>query len=348
MINELLAYNESKFKHPDWTEGRLPIPDEPFVATWLDYLAEVMVKGVYPVLKGKLVQLQFPISQGISQSESYLAATRRGTPVEQPPGNSGLMLECPEKLELYLYPTLAGRLPVLQTPHRPDFIALVQALSRRNEPIQIPDSMGACMVKGYNNWDRLRTHKKIWQQQNPSLSEAHWQQEFRKIIPQKELYQDKFMILSNGCYSGVPAQQLGLTETEWQNLSLIIRCEHEATHYFTQRVLGSARNHIFDELIADYMGLVAATGQYQAHWFLTFLGLENYPHYRSGGRLENYQGNPPLSGGAFKILQTIVKKAAENLQRITEQNTIDLSTDAGKLKILLTLTRSNLIELAVN
>ena len=45
------------------------------------------------------------------------------------------------------------------------------------------------------------------------------------------------------------------------------------------------RNNLHDELIADYAGITAAIGHYRAAWFLRFLGLEDYPTYRPGGRL---------------------------------------------------------------
>ena len=55
-------------------------------------------------------------------------------------------------------------------------------------------------------------------------------------------------------------------------------------------------------------------GHYRADWFLRFMGLESFPDYRTGGRLENYQDESLLSIGAFKILQRLVKVAAENLE----------------------------------
>jgi hypothetical protein len=34
-----------------------------------------------------------------------------------------------------------------------------------------------------------------------------------------------------------------------------------------------------------------------------------------GGRLDLYRGDPPLSDGAFRVLHTLVRSAAENLER---------------------------------
>jgi hypothetical protein len=75
------------------------------------------------------------------------------------------------------------------------------------------------------------------------------------------------------------------------------------------------RNNVLDELIADYAGMVAATGAFRAAWFLRFLGLEDYPRYRDGGRLDLYRGDPPLSDGAFHRLHEVIRAAAETLER---------------------------------
>lgn len=68
---------------------------------------------------------------------------------------------------------------------------------------------------------------------------------------------------------------MNLSQAEWRRLSITIRLEHECTHYFTYRVLGSMRNNLLDELIADYQGIVSAIGKYRADWFLRFMGLES-------------------------------------------------------------------------
>ena len=78
------------------------------------------------------------------------------------------------------------------------------------------------------------------------------------------------------------------------------------------------RNNLLDEVIADYMGITAAAGQYRSDWFLRFMGLESFPAYRKSGRLQNYRGQPPLSDGAFGVLRALVKDVAENLQHVSD------------------------------
>jgi len=106
------------------------------------------------------------------------------------------------------------------------------------------------------------------------------------------------------------------------------------------------RNNILDELIADYRGIVAALGHYRSDWFLHFIGLESFPIYRRGGRLENYRGEPALSDSAFKILQILVKKAAENLDRFDKQFSQQQRTHLEQVSAMITLSALTLEELA--
>ncbi|WP_363318112.1 hypothetical protein [Nostoc sp. NMS4] len=290
--------------------------------------------------------MRFPIKEGISQTEAYLSATRRGVATDGISEATGLVLQQPEKLQLILHQSLAGIIPVLITGNRQDFVSLVQALIKRNEPQPIPNSMGACIISGFNNWDRIRQYRQKWGAENFANSEINWAKEFQGLIPQKQLYQDKFIILSDGDYSNVSATDMGLEKSQWQQLSLTIRLEHECTHYFTRRLFNSMQNNILDELIADYRGIVAATGYYRADWCLRFLGLESFPDYREGGRLQNYRGNPPLSDGAFKIIQALVKAAAENLQCFHAEYATKLTDTNIQPLMLMALTYLTLEELA--
>ncbi|KUO74746.1 MAG: hypothetical protein APF81_20690 [Desulfosporosinus sp. BRH_c37] len=341
---ELLAYNERFFNKETLLSEAFPLADQSFIKTWQGYCREAETRGVFRVLQDNLVQLSFPIQEGISQTEAYRTATRRGIPPELWAKESALTLVCPENLLLSLHQTPVGAIPVLFTRERRDFVTLVQALAQRNEAKRIPDSMGACMVKGYNNWGRIWAYKKQWQAENPGqCSEAEWTEEFQSFMPRKELYQDTFLILSDGYYSGIAPVDMDLSGQDWQELSVLIRREHEATHYFTQRVFGSAENQLLDELIADYMGIIAANGCCRADWLLRFMGLENYPVYREGSRLQNYIAKPPISVGAFKVLQSIVKKAADNLEQFDKK----ITKPVNKARLIMALCRLSLLDMVL-
>lgn len=312
--SELDAYCENRFDLSRLEAGEisLPLADEPFVAFWEERAAEASSLGAVAALAAHLPQLRFPIRAGISQSEDYRAATRRGVAPDTLASATGLVLAHPGKVELVLYAAPAGRVPLLVCRSRPEFETLLQALTRRNEPEPIPASQGALMVAGFNNWGRIQALRRGWEE---SGAEGTWDDEFRSIQQQPELYQDRFILLSDGPYSGVPAAELGLADTEWRDASLALRREHECTHYFTKRVLGSMRNNLLDEILADYAGLAAAFGRFRADWFLRFLGIAEPAGLLPGARLEIYRGKPPLSDGAFQELQGIARAAAANVER---------------------------------
>ena len=346
--DELLKYNENLFNHDALKFPlEIPLPDEPFISVWEQYASEASEKGVSESLKRALVQLSFPIREGISQEEFYRSVTRRGVSPDGIPQATGLNLKRPGAIQLLLHQTPVGRLPLIITGDRQDFVALVQAITEKNEPAPVPGSMGAVIIAGYNNWDRIRRYREQWERENRSdFSGEKWGEEFKRLIPKKELYQDRFIILSDGPYSNISAHDMGLPEEEWKRLSLIIRREHECTHYFTRHLFSSMQNRLVDELMADYMGIAAAAGGYRADWFLRFVGLENFPEYREGGRLENYRGDPSLSDGAFKILQVLAKNGAENLEQFDHayrKDNHDLQENAA---ILIALTFLTMEELA--
>ncbi|MDJ1179256.1 hypothetical protein PJF56_10305 [Roseofilum sp. BLCC_M91] len=350
-VEELLSYNQNIFDHSQLNNVlTFPLEPESHILTWETYLSESEKNGVFPILKDKLIQWQFPIQSGISKMENYRAATRKGKATADMPEATGLVLQEPENLKLQLYENLAGKIPVLRVGCRLDFVSIIQALTKRNEPQPIPDSMGAIMIAGYNNWDRIRAYRQAWEaEQNQPVTEMQWKLEFKRLTPQKHLYQDRFIVLSSGGYSGVSGADMGMTEAEWLQVSRQIRLAHECTHYFTRRLLGAMRNNLMDELMADYQGIVAGTGgKYRADWFLRFLGLENFPDYRVGGRLENYRGNPALSEGAFKVLQSLVKDAAENLERFHLNHVEALSTPAGQGRLLIALSELTLEEIVIS
>ncbi len=321
VVQELLAYSGALAKPPTSTLlDRLPLRDEPHIEVWSSYANAALREGAWPVLRQHLVQLRFPIRTDISQHPVYQQATRQGVPVEQLPTLPELELCAPERITLNLHPTAVGMVPLITVGERDDFVALIQALVHSNEPVPVAESLGAVLIKGYVNWDRVRRLRQQWEVEAlGDTSDVAWAREVSTHIkPFPYLYQDSFIIVSSGGYSAVPAAALGLDDDVWHTLSLQLRVVHESTHYLAWRLYGSVRNHLFDELIADYCGIVATRGRYSAEWALHFLGMEAFPACRPNGRLHQYRGQPPLSSEAFALLQRLVQAAVENLERFDQ------------------------------
>jgi hypothetical protein len=77
-IEELLAYNRNAFdRQGAGTPPVLPLLAEPHAAAWELYALEAAVAGAFAALRRRLVQLRFPIWEGISQTEAHRAARQR-------------------------------------------------------------------------------------------------------------------------------------------------------------------------------------------------------------------------------------------------------------------------------
>jgi hypothetical protein len=234
---------------------------------------------------------------------------------------SGLELDDPDTVELRIHPAPAGRVPVLIARGRQELVALIQAFAGRNEPREVPPAQGASMISGLVNWARVRKLEKQWSATPPEQRvSATWPEELARISRRPELFRDRLMILGNGPYSGVDASELGQDEAGWQETSLTIRLHHESTHYLTRRLLGSMRNNVLDELMADYAGMVAACGRFRADWFLRFLGVDRDGSRRLGGRIALYRGDPPLDNAAFDELLAMVTDAVDQVELFDEQH----------------------------
>lgn len=192
---------------------------------------------------------------------------------EVPHGEVDIVLKSPECVSLEIYNSVAGNIPVIYAKNEDDFYELVTKIIHKGREVPNIKKTGASFAYSKNN---------------------------------------KFIILSNKPYSNIPAERLGLKEQEWRAFSVIIRREHECTHYFTKRFLGSSQNNLHDELIADFAGILCATGEYHAEWFLVGMGIDKYPEKQEDGRFPVYTLN--LSDEAKDILKKMIIKVAYNVE----------------------------------
>jgi hypothetical protein len=307
---ELKAYLFNKFSLNDDYEVSSIVEDDG-IQFWKETLFNFSGrKDIFGLLKECYSQLNFLIEKESDKIERYTDVVLRGK-TNGVKLKDYLKLEDSKNIRFEVHESIAGKIPVLIIPHKEDFAKIVQSLVYKNNPVTIPSSMGAVLLNGLNNSKRLNMIKKNWLQNNPS---GDWNTEFLdNVMPNKSLYKDKMIILSTKPYSNVKASQLGLTEDLWNSYSVSIRKEHEFTHLYTLKKFGQATDNLHDELIADYIGIIKTTWNYNKMWMLTFMGLENYPHYREGARLENYLKDSRLSSDDFRQLIKIVKNAIENI-----------------------------------
>lgn len=307
LSDELKQYFSNKFSLSDKKESIL-VEEESFIKDWERYFADAKANGTFKVLRQCYPQLNFPIENEINKTQDYINAVLKGK-VEGLESNLGL--NNPAGIELEIHDGFAGRIPVIKVTDSQDFTKIIQCFIHKNNPVNVPKSMGALLANGLNNWDRIHTLRNKWLANNPL---GDWNQEFsRSVLPNPSLFKDKVIILSTKPYSNLPAESLGLLEDVWQSFSYAIRLHHECSHLYTLKRYGCASNNLHDELIADYVGICKTIGHFNKDWILSFMGLENYPQYRKGARLENYLGDTNLTMSNFGQLIRIIKNAIENI-----------------------------------
>ncbi|MDZ7899432.1 MAG: hypothetical protein U5N85_15590 [Arcicella sp.] len=309
---ELVTYFQNKFSSKE-VKKQFSFVDEPYINSWEGYCNDSVEKGTFEVLKKCYPQLNFPIEEDINKRQDYIDAVLRGKTIGFNENNT-LNLH---GIEFEIYKSIAGKVPVIKVPDNQDFIQIIQSLLHKNNPALVPASMGAILINGINNWDRLHTLKQNWLDKNPF---GNWNEEFsNNVLSRPNLFKDKIIVLSTKPYSNVAASSLGLSEDVWKSYSYSIRLEHECTHLYTLKKYGYASNNLHDELIADYIGITKTIGYYSKAWMLAFMGLEEYPKYRKGARLENYLGSSSLSLENFEQLTVIIKNAIENITLFDSQ-----------------------------
>lgn len=165
-------------------------------------------------------------------------------------------------LGLEIYDSFAGRIPVIYIKNTQDFENFITNAVCKGVPPDNLSQMGASFISGKAT---------------------------------------RFIVLSAKPYSNVPASEIGISSEEWAEKSMIIRREHECTHYYTKQFYGTARNNLHDELIADFFGMYEAFGEYRAELFLKFMGIGE-----KSGRLGIY-----TKGMSTRLLAAISEVATQ-------------------------------------
>jgi hypothetical protein len=138
----------------------------------------------------------------------------------------------------------------------------------------------------------------------------------------------RFIMLSSKPYSNIPAAEMGLSEQEWAEKSMIIRREHECTHYFTKQAYGISENRLHDEIMADFFGIYEAFGYYKAEYFLRFMGIVG----SSGGRIRFYTEGLPEK--VCRAVAETAESAAAFLEKWSESREFKAMGRAERVRFL--------------
>lgn len=243
---------------------------------------------------------QLYIAPGDGSTEKYDDAVKRGN--EIPEGDLSHFIT-DERDRLAYENTPAGRVCVITLYNRQDFVTFLRIMANRCTLADIPDTQGASIISGLADWTKIRKHKADFLKEEADRGNLFpdWKAEFKRFTSDKSNYLNTLIVLSVGPYSGISTERINdflgnkggraLSCDEWLSLSDTIRRYHECTHYVCRNMFPDRKDPVWDELVADAVGIYAAFGKFDADMEKLFLGIEG-SHY-VGGRLENYTADLP-------------------------------------------------------
>ena len=253
---ELEKYLENRFMRqaePDI------IHDDGLIGQWEDWIQAAVIKGAGEVLNETIC----------SQRPAKFAS--------------------PEDIAIEIYPSPAGKVPVIVFGNASDFECFIVNLIYKGERPEDISQMGASFIFGKRQ---------------------------------------RFLVLSKKYYSNTPPEYVGLSSEEWREKSMIIRREHECTHYYTKKYYGSASNNLHDELIADFCGIYEAFGRYEGRLFRHFMGIDG----THDGRLSLYTRG--MSDGVREIIADIACRCSEVLEEWTKTGTFIRMDKTSRINFL--------------
>jgi hypothetical protein len=261
---------------------------------------------------GKLAQIypQLYLNPDVNGLEQYRSVVLRGAlPQTQDLGQ--YYMDPRDKLETVNTP--AGPVQVLTLFHRADFERFIRNMmaAKDGPEKKVPASQGASMLIAIN-WPRIHAHMEqyLTLQRAAGNPDPDVRAEFSRFKSDRRNYQDTLVVLSRGPYSNVPAAAVGKTEAEWLEQSGSIRMYHELTHVICRAQYPDRIHPIWDELVADAVGLYGTYQHLDPEMEKRFLGIAGSQYTK--GRLENYTDHPSaLAPHISRILDRLAQLALD-------------------------------------
>ena len=242
---------------------------------------------------------QLYLTPGEEGAEQFRRVVGRG---EDPPTHSLDHFRGSPRDSVTTETTPAGDVTVITLGDRQDFELFLQIMGNRCIPEKIPVTQGASILDGVINWTKIRKHEAEYLASGGDPQELL--NEFKRFTSEPRNFKDALIVLSTGPYSAVRAEETGMTEEDWLAASYRIRKAHECTHFICRRLFPEKIDAVWDELVADAVGLYDAFGHYELRLAEIFLGISEQGY--TGGRLENYARDEDLDELAKKVHRTLL------------------------------------------
>lgn len=341
MMNEsrsLDAYLSRRFEPFD-PKTTIPAPAQAHIDWWRrGPAAEDAAAGV---LVSEIAQFRIDVATGASTSSRYRRLVREAAAPEPADVAARPVFADPDGVDVRIRDHAAGPLPVVACRERVDFERCFHVLAGRCEPIVVPPAVHALYLAGLPNPTRTREIHRAWLTEGGL--ESAWPEEMRRRrAADPTAFHDQLILTHDAPYAGLAAGEVdaAYSEADWLERSRLLRLEHEFTHHATDRLLGSYRLHVLDELFADFMGFTKSTGRFDASVFLAGLGIRD-GEVAEDGRLWTYVRD--LERTRVGALVELTARCAANLQAIASRFIVD---DRIRLRRLLVLAQSDMRELA--
>lgn len=240
------------------------------------------LKGAHALeaLARRFPQLYVAPAEGAQ--DAYRLAAGRGI---APEGATLSHFEGSPQDELREVSTPAGPVEVLFLERRHDFEMFLQIIGYKSSPVPIARTVGAMTYRGIADWGKVAAARADYQ----AAGGDDWGAEFARLAKVKGAFRSELVIISEGPYSNVSADETPYAPDEWVRVSREIRLHHECGHVVCRRTMPDDVLSVWDEVTADVVGLLAATGRYDAALASRFLGVSESGF--ANGRLAEYLGD---------------------------------------------------------
>ena len=282
-----------RFKDADSLWPELPIPAEPRQLWWERWLADRDPANCWDDLRRHLPQLLLQPGIDIHSSDAYQRLVIRGEPANAEDLKRAPVLRDPSGTTLTMAQHPTGAVPVLTFRNHEDFVLAVRCLAQRCEAVPLQPTVHAQAVSGLIHWGLIR-----------ALG-------VRARCQILLLHRAPYASLSVETIPGEPSLE------RWLDLSQTWRLEHELTHIACHRLVGEMRINLYDEIVADAMGMTAALGHFDAGLFRRGLGLssEGIPDRQARAHVYVSTLEPNQHQ---KVFQLTLERAAE-LERLLNE-----------------------------
>ena len=274
-LDELDGWEIESVEEGGVTEAGVPFEFVTYVRAHAP--ASITGKAALEALAARFPQLYVAPAEG-AEATNRLAAGRGIAPQD---ANLDHFISSPED-ELRKVDTPAGPVETLFLKERADFETFLQIVGKRSRPEPIARTIGAITYCGIADWGAVAAAHEAYLAQGGD----DWAGEFARLAKVPGAFRAEIVIISEGPYSNIPAAQTHYDEDEWIRVSREIRLHHECAHVVCRRKLPGDILPIWDEITADVVGLLCATGSYDAQLAATFLGVSAKGYV--GGRLSEY------------------------------------------------------------